>query len=87
MIRQLRNLNETPVGEEKVDDDRSGELNAGSLWYRWEPHVHAPGTLLNNQFGGSDPWSAYLDKLEKATPTIRAIAVTAITSLTHTNAF
>jgi len=27
-------------------------LNSGSLWHRWEPHVHAPGTLLNNQFKG-----------------------------------
>jgi len=36
----------------------------GSEWRRWEPHIHAPGTVLNNQFGGRDPWGAYLSALE-----------------------
>ncbi|WP_421729140.1 TrlF family AAA-like ATPase [Brevundimonas sp.] len=49
--------------------------NRGAEWRRWEPHVHAPGTVLNNQFG-VDPWPSYLAKLETATPTIEAIAVT-----------
>jgi len=52
------------------------ELNAGSLWHRWEPHVHAPGTLFNDQFSGEDPWGDYLSKLEDASPQIRALAVT-----------
>jgi hypothetical protein len=51
-------------------------LNSGSRWHRWEPHVHAPGTLLNNQFSGADPWSEYLDKLEASDPPIRAVGVT-----------
>jgi hypothetical protein len=29
-------------------------LNRGSEWRRWEPHIHSPGTILNNQFGGAD---------------------------------
>ena len=28
----------------------------GSRWHRWDPHLHAPGTLLNDQFGGD--WDA-----------------------------
>jgi hypothetical protein len=31
-------------------------MNRGSEWRRWEPHVHAPGTVMNNQFGGPNAW-------------------------------
>lgn len=51
-------------------------LNSGSRWHRWEPHVHAPGTVLNDQFKGTDAWERYLTTLEIASPTIRAIGVT-----------
>ncbi|GAA3973750.1 TrlF family AAA-like ATPase [Allohahella marinimesophila] len=51
-------------------------ISRGSEWHRWEPHIHAPGTILNNQFGATDPWSAYLTTLEGLTPAIEAIAVT-----------
>jgi ABC-type cobalamin/Fe3+-siderophores transport system ATPase subunit len=51
-------------------------VNRGSEWRRWEPHIHAPGTVLNNQFSGGDPWGSYLTKLEGLTPRIEAIAVT-----------
>src|SRR5580698_1397713 len=51
-------------------------LNSGSRWHRWEPHVHAPGTILNDQFTGEDSWERYLTALENATPAIRAIGVT-----------
>ncbi|MEW8525257.1 MAG: TrlF family AAA-like ATPase [Candidatus Thiodiazotropha endolucinida] len=50
-------------------------ISRGSQWRRWEPHIHAPGTILNNQFGGN-PWEAYLAKIEGLTPTVEAIAVT-----------
>src|SRR6266705_3457801 len=50
--------------------------NSGSRWNRWEPHIHAPGTVLNNQFKGADSWERYLDALEKATPPIRALGIT-----------
>ncbi|WP_162918530.1 hypothetical protein [Taklimakanibacter deserti] len=50
--------------------------NAGSRWHRWEPHIHAPGTILNDQFKGDDPWEEYLNTLEEASPPIRAIGVT-----------
>jgi len=51
-------------------------ISRGSEWYRWEPHIHAPGTILNNQFGAADPWGAYLTTLEGLTPKIEAIAAT-----------
>jgi hypothetical protein len=51
-------------------------ISCGSQWRRWEPHIHAPGTVLNNQFGGGDAWDTYLTKIEGLTPKIEAIAVT-----------
>ncbi|TAY32395.1 ATP-binding protein [Rhizobium leguminosarum] len=51
-------------------------ISRGSEWHRWEPHIHAPGTVLNNQFGTADPWNAYLNSLEELTPKVEAIAVT-----------
>ena len=51
-------------------------LNRGSEWRRWEPHIHAPGTAMNNQFSGPTAWEDYLTALEQAAPAIQAIAVT-----------
>ena len=51
-------------------------LNTGSRWLRWEPHIHAPGTVLNDLYKGSDSWETYLARVEGATPTIRALGVT-----------
>lgn len=48
----------------------------GSIWRRWDPHVHAPGTILNDQFGGSGSMEDYLDRLESATPRLEAIGIT-----------
>ncbi|MGV1832766.1 TrlF family AAA-like ATPase [Agrobacterium vitis] len=50
--------------------------NSGSRWLRWEPHIHAPGTVLNDQFNGPDTWEEYLSKIETASPAIRALGVT-----------
>ncbi|WP_413213858.1 TrlF family AAA-like ATPase [Paraburkholderia kururiensis] len=51
-------------------------MSRGSEWRRWEPHIHAPGTVMNNQFNGPTAWEDYLAALENATPAIEAIAVT-----------
>jgi energy-coupling factor transporter ATP-binding protein EcfA2 len=51
-------------------------ITRGTEWHRWEPHIHGPGTVLNNQFSGTDPWDAYLSALETCSPTIEALAVT-----------
>ena len=26
----------------------------GSVWHRWDPHIHTPGTALEDQF--NDDW-------------------------------
>lgn len=51
-------------------------LSRGSEWRRWEPHIHAPGTVMNNQFSGPTAWEDYLTALEQAMPVIEAVAVT-----------
>lgn len=50
--------------------------NPGSLWCRWDPHVHAPGTVLNNQFTGQEQWKRYFQSLRDSVPKIRAIGIT-----------
>jgi len=50
-------------------------MERGSEWRRWEPHVHAPGTVLNDQFG-ANAWDEYLRQLEEASPAIEALGVT-----------
>jgi len=60
------------LGQDQVDE----EFSSGSRWHRWEPHIHAPGTVLNDQFKGPDSWEQYLAALETAAPTIRAVGVT-----------
>lgn len=56
-------------------------LNSGSIWRRWDPHVHFPGTVINDQFGGDEAWEANLAQLEARTPVIEAIGVTDYYSL------
>ena len=51
-------------------------MTRGSLWHRWDPHIHGPGTVLNDQFGGDDAWGAYLRAIEACTPCIEALGVT-----------
>src|SRR5436309_3173326 len=46
----------------------------GSLWHRWDPHLHAPGTLLSDQF--ERDWESYLTRIETASPKIVALGVT-----------
>jgi len=48
----------------------------GAIWRRWDPHVHAPGTQLNDLFSGSDPWEDYVRKLEALTPALEVIGLT-----------
>jgi hypothetical protein len=46
----------------------------GSEWHRWDPHLHAPGTILNDQFSGD--WESYLSRVESASPVVEALGVT-----------
>src|SRR5688500_9977723 len=52
----------------------AGGIARGSLWHRWDPHIHAPGTLMNDQFKGD--WDGYLKTLDSAVPLIDALGVT-----------
>ena len=40
----------------------------GSLWRRWDLHLHTPGTKLSDSFGGSSDeiWEQYIDGLESS---------------------
>ena len=41
---------------------------SGSLWRRWDLHLHTPGTKLNNAFGEptESVWTHYIDRLEQS---------------------
>src|SRR5688500_9534029 len=54
----------------------SNIVRRGSEWHRWEPHIHAPGTVLADKYTEPDAWELYLRALEDASPTLRAIGVT-----------
>jgi hypothetical protein len=45
----------------------------GSEWRRWDMHVHAPGTALNNQFGS---WEEYVCAIEGADSNIAVVGIT-----------
>lgn len=48
----------------------------GSIWHRWDPHIHTPGTALNDQYNGDKPWAAFLGAVEASSPPIRALGIT-----------
>lgn len=50
--------------------------NRGSEWHRWEPHIHAPGTVLSDQYPKKNGWALYLSALEAVSPAMRAIGIT-----------
>ena len=52
------------------------ESKQGSLWHRWDLHLHTPGTALNNQYRGANPWEDFLKAIETSNPPIRALGVT-----------
>jgi hypothetical protein len=51
----------------------------GSTWYRWDPHIHAPGTLKENQYGPHDDdavWARFFAKIREAQPPCSALGIT-----------
>ena len=50
-------------------------VSRGSEWNRWEPHIHAPGTVHEDSYPASG-WDNYISALEAAVPPLRAIGVT-----------
>ncbi|MEQ8470014.1 MAG: AAA family ATPase [Marinoscillum sp.] len=55
-------------------------LSPGSIWLRWEPHIHAPGTILNDEFADTG-LDKYLTKIETSLPVIKALGITDYYSL------
>ena len=53
----------------------------GSVWHRWDPHIHAPGIILADQYGDDDPWEEFMTRIEQSDPPIRALGVTDYLSL------
>lgn len=54
-------------------------MNIGSIWRRWDLHIHSPLSVLNNQYpknsDGSPKWDEFMNKLEE----INNISVIGIT--------
>lgn len=50
--------------------------NRGSEWWRWEPHIHAPGTVREDNYPKTGGWELYLEALEAVSPPLRALGVT-----------
>ena len=59
-----------------MTDSVSRAGSRGSIWRRWEPHIHAPGTVLADNFPKENGWERYLDALEAVSPPLQAIGVT-----------
>ena len=57
------------------------ENNAGSIWRRWDPHIHTPGTVLNDQFGDEEAWEDFLQRIEASNPLIEVLGITDYYSL------
>lgn len=53
----------------------------GSIWRRWDPHIHTPGTALNDNFGSENAWEKFLKQIETSNPPIEALGVTDYYSL------
>lgn len=53
-------------------------FSKGSLWRKWDLHIHSPLTILNNQYpklaDGTPDWDAFITKLESLD--VAAIAIT-----------
>lgn len=59
------------------DSHRDSKLtdSRGSTWHRWDPHIHTPGTVLEDRYPPNS-WDEYLQSLETADSPVEAIGVT-----------
>ena len=48
----------------------------GAIWHRWDPHIHMPGTIINDQYKGENALEKFLDRVEKSDPPIHALGIT-----------
>lgn len=54
-------------------------LSVGSLWHRWDPHLHTPDTLFANNYGAG--WDGFLTAIETASPVAEALGITEYCSI------
>jgi hypothetical protein len=59
-----------------MSQNQSLPSGPGSEWARWDPHIHTPNTVLNDQFAGDDVWNEFFRKLNESEPRIRALGIT-----------
>lgn len=46
----------------------------GSIWRKWDLHVHTPNSLVHN-YKGDDPWDRYIRELEQLPPEFKVIGI------------
>ena len=49
-------------------------LSRGSEWHRWDPHLHTPGTAINDQFHCT--WDEFVSSVNAAVPVAEALGIT-----------
>lgn len=47
----------------------------GAVWRRWEPHIHTPGTAMNDNYKSAS-LSDFLGQVEQATPAVECLGIT-----------
>jgi len=49
----------------------------GSLWNKWDLHVHTPASLINHYSAGNqdEAWKSYIKDLENLPPEVKVIGV------------
>ena len=47
----------------------------GAVWRRWEPHIHTPGTAMNDNYKSAS-LSDFLGLVEQASPTVECLGIT-----------
>lgn len=58
----------------------------GSIWRKWDLHIHTPETKKNDQFEGTTPtekWEKYIESINKSQEDISVIGITDYFSITN----
>lgn len=46
----------------------------GSMWRKWDLHVHSPDSLFQ-EYSGADPWKRFIQELEQLPPEFKVIGI------------
>lgn len=58
--------------QSEVDETKNP---VGSIWHRWDPHIHIPGTLKND-YGSGATLDDFIQRINTSSPQIRALGIT-----------